>query len=122
VGLAALITIGGAAVAPAHITGFPTTFEAIRFVDGPGSRGTFEGQIGSTKAKCLKGRTVRFEQQLGATASSLDSTKTEDDGTFTHEVLGVRSQEFRAQVVKKSLPSTGDHRHKCKAKVVSFTG
>jgi hypothetical protein len=120
--LAALITIGGAAVAPAHTARFATSFKTIEYVPESSRDGVIRGQIASPKAACEKGRTVRVEQRLGSIGSLFGTTKTDADGNFSLEVNNVRSNEFAAEVTKKTLVSNTSHRHKCKAKVVVFSG
>ena len=109
---------GMAAIAPAHIKSFGTSFASLTAEQGSHStRVLISGQVASPRARCVRGRTVRagsFNPNSGLT-SGVRSTTTDANGNFSVEISR-RGHDYKVQVEKKRLASRPGHRHSCRRK------
>jgi hypothetical protein len=103
--LAMALVAAGAGVAWAAATKYPTVFIKFKLEAGS-SGGKFEGQIDSTKSKCVSKREVKLFRKHNGTKKKLGSDKTNGKGKFGIKISGkLKNGSYYAKVKKKDFDS-----------------
>jgi len=92
-----------ASAALAATTKYPTVYTAFKLKTSS-SGGTFKGQIGSTKGKCVNKRQVKLFRKHNGNKKKLGGDKTNSKGKFSIAISGkLKNGSYYSKVSKKKF-------------------